>query len=83
MREAFITAPTRIEVRPAGPCRVLGVEPSDYPSPAGFFPPLLREGVAAERNSNESAVLLALHFPSHQDLHASTVECLPGGFPYP
>src|SRR5215218_8181228 len=42
-----------------------------------------REGVAAERNPKESAVLLALHFPSHQGLHASTIECLPGGLPYP
>ena len=30
-----------------------------------FFPPGLREGVAAERNPNESAVLLALHLPSY------------------
>src|SRR5215212_10444965 len=45
----------------------------------------LREGVAAERNAGErsDAVWLALHLASYQDLHASTVECLPSCIPYP
>src|SRR5215212_11274584 len=33
----------------------------------------IREGGAVEGNPNESAEVLALHFPSHQDLHASAV----------
>jgi hypothetical protein len=35
--------------------------------------PRLRKGVAAERNPTESAVLLALHLPVHQDLHGGAV----------
>jgi hypothetical protein len=41
------------------------------------------EEVAAERNPEESAASLALHFPSHQHLHGGAVQPLPGRLSYP
>jgi|SRR5215212_12226168 hypothetical protein len=45
--------PTSRAGRPASGSKP-GVEPTT-PPPAGFFPPLLREGVAAERNDDWAA----------------------------
>jgi hypothetical protein len=69
MGEPFTTACTRIEGRPTGPYRGPGVEPPDYPSPAGFFLPLLREGVAVESISTlgDETPLLSALFPMHSE----------------
>ena len=48
MGEPFTTACTRIEARPTGPLERTGGRNLLPTSPAGFFPPLLRDGVAAE-----------------------------------
>jgi hypothetical protein len=53
--QAFKTAPTLIETRRPGLWRQTGSANSCYPSPAGFFPPLLREGVATVRNDECAA----------------------------
>jgi hypothetical protein len=46
-----------------------GVEHPATPLPAGFFPPLLREGVAAERISTlgDETTLLSALFPMHSE----------------
>jgi hypothetical protein len=51
--QAFKTACTLIELWPPGLLRKDRRCISCYPYPAGFFPPLLREGVAAERNATQ------------------------------
>jgi hypothetical protein len=68
---AFKTACMHIEPRPTGPLEQTGGRISCYPRLV--LSAALKGGVAAERNPGESAVTLALHFPSHQDFHSGTV----------
>jgi hypothetical protein len=49
-----------IEVRPTGPLEQTEDRTSCYPSAADFNPPLLKEGVAAERNDDDSKNFLPI-----------------------
>ena len=53
MGEPFTTACTRIEAKPVGLWQQTGCRTPTTPPPADFFPPLLGEGVAAERNATQ------------------------------
>ena len=60
----FKAAPLRTSVRLTRPLVADRGSNLLLPLPGRYFPPRLRDGVAAERNTGEAAVSLALHLPS-------------------